>query len=401
MERIKDGDIEIDSVNKYLELLVELRKKCAEKGGFSLFNKLFFRGQANAGWDITPSVFRNDLLNIETDLIKAALMRNPADFIKLTSDFDRLTKLQHYGLPTRLLDVTTNPLVALYFACQEREKENGAVYFKFAYSKGTGDIDTTILSFLTIRGIPQKYTLEKCLMDLETANIYGQNDIKAIRDNGYQSLINTLQHSFFVLPNYSNDRLARQNGAFLLAAQHNIIKTGEPKDYIIEKAQCSLNNEFEDERFVVLSDCKESILEELDFYGINESSMFPELEHQMKNILSSQMKNIVETVSEFAPYDNDIIKDVKYDDATTISESKEILFAVIKEKISSEEIIDQCLQSIESYISIDWYKKDSTVSKIRFELKKVLVKQGKENIKDADTLVEDIINETQKRLKAK
>ena len=313
MERIKDGDIEIDSVNKYLELLVELRKKCAEKGGFSLFNKLFFRGQANAGWDITPSVFRNDLLNIETDLIKAALMRNPADFIKLTSDFDRLTKLQHYGLPTRLLDVTTNPLVALYFACQEREKENGAVYFKFAYSKGTGDIDTTILSFLTIRGIPQKYTLEKCLMDLETANIYGQNDVKAIMDNGYQSLINTLQHSFFVLPNYSNDRLARQNGAFLLAAQHNIIKTGEPKDYIIEKAQCALNDEFEDERFVILSDYKESILEELDFYGINESSMFPELEHQMKNILSSQMKNIVETVSEFAPYDNDIIKDIKHE----------------------------------------------------------------------------------------
>lgn len=125
MERIKDGDIEIDSVNRYLELVGELRKKSAEKEGFSLFNKLFFRGQANVGWDITPSVFRNDLLNIETDLIKAALMRNPADFIKLSSDFDRLTKLQHYGLPTRLLDVTTNPLVALYFACQEREKEKG------------------------------------------------------------------------------------------------------------------------------------------------------------------------------------------------------------------------------------------------------------------------------------
>ncbi len=69
-------------------------------------------------WDVRPCLFRENNLTIESDIISEACARAPFEFGG-RSAFERLTKLQHYGLPTRMLDVTLNPLVALYFCVCE------------------------------------------------------------------------------------------------------------------------------------------------------------------------------------------------------------------------------------------------------------------------------------------
>lgn len=54
-------------------------------------------------------------------------MRNPEEFVGLRSNFEVLSKMQHFEFPTRLLDLTENPLVALYFAISTNQRKDGSV----------------------------------------------------------------------------------------------------------------------------------------------------------------------------------------------------------------------------------------------------------------------------------
>lgn len=76
---------------------------------------LFFRGHSNSNYTLLPSIMRNKKLKEnEVNLYNELIIECPEYFGNCHTHLEKLVTMQHYGLPTRLLDITRNPLVALF-----------------------------------------------------------------------------------------------------------------------------------------------------------------------------------------------------------------------------------------------------------------------------------------------
>lgn len=367
------NEIEITSVGSFINEVKELRDK-TEADGIS--TQFYFRGQEVAFWGIEPSVFRNDMLSTEHNLMLLPLQNNPFEFYELKDPFEIMAKYQHYGMCTRLLDLTTNPLVALYFACKtnkefnrnvDKDDLNGIVYFINYYPSQVSDFKVKIITTLAKYDLNRENTIKQVLIKLlKDGIISAANRDKWLDEEGVKEFIDILQNDYLVVPIYSNERLRKQSGVFLLVSAFTIEIAETIEKGIITKSRKDLKSEFNNTYFYIREENKSQIIKELDSLGINESTLFPELEHQL-NYIKFIHQDKTQPVSDFHLYEEKDTPVISYDDIDESKLNEEFIHEikmVLTDRVDYEDEYN-IINLIKENLVVDWFRRSMTRSKIK------------------------------------
>lgn len=216
-----------------------------------------FRGQADASWNLMPSVHRGYSPQQERYLTNEFRVRARSRYSTCPGGSDYanwLALMQHYGLPTRLLDWSYSPIVAAFFAVHPDYAPDGKI----------GDRDVCIW-ILAARLLNESQGFEPLIFPLDAISYESLivPAFKTRREPNKVGVAMAIEH---------DPRIQVQQGAFTVHS---------------DKTPLNLIKDCENwlRKFVIKSDYVPVFFEELSLLGIRKSNLFPDL-----SALASELK---------------------------------------------------------------------------------------------------------------
>ena len=292
----------VESVSEFIEKVIYNEKELKNK-------KTFYRGHGDWRYDLLPGIYRPQnehiLLN-ESEYIKEIISSYPQYFMECKAALDYLSVLQHNGFPTRLLDFSENPLIALYMACNNDSKNHADTmkitvpkeYFKY-YDSDTVSIlaniafaedDFSIKDFNHIHHLEESLNIEEFNRRTDVTKLVHliRNEKPAFKQAIDPKHLNG--DILFVKPRRVFDRISHQSGLFALFGISGSKKDMPKIEYL--SPPCDITH------YIIPSYLKGKVLEELSRINITEANVYCDMEHVAKHYINKAKNKEIEKIIE-------------------------------------------------------------------------------------------------------